>query len=157
MNSERPLGLLVLALIAGLPACAWDPIPRQQDINVNGIYLGRIIGSNNQSALLDVTIVEKDRNVSATVTSQTTRETFTLTGTRSIYDASPVRVNATANIGSGSTCPGGFKETYAVDVSFYISRKDSGTGYVTHALCNALSDNYERSEVNSGSLELVRK
>lgn len=154
---KRLIGLSLLALVALLPACAWDPIPRGPNINVNGTYLGRIVGSNNQSALLDVTVVEKNLNVTATVTSRTTQETFTMLGTRSVYDASPVRVNVMTSLGSGSRCAGGVQERYGVDVSFYKDKKDVGLGNVTHEVCNASTGQFEHSSVNSGALELTRK
>lgn len=151
----RPL-LPLFALVCLLPACNLSPIPNERNIDVNGSYTGRIVGPDNTSALLDVTIQEKNLQVTSTVHSRTTGESFTLSGTRSVYNASPVTVNVTSNLGSGSACSGGFTEQYSVNVTFYASKQDSASGYVTHNVCNATSKQFERSNVNSGGLELVR-
>ncbi len=148
--------LPLLALSALLSACGGWPVPNEPNININGSYTGRLVGYDNTSALLDVTIVEKDLRVTATVKSRETGETFTLSGTRSVYNASPVTVNATANLGSGSPCAGGVTEQYGVSLSFYPTKQSSGTGYVTHQTCNKTNQQFERNNFNSGSLELVR-
>lgn len=152
----------VLAL--GLSACllascnAFSPIPNDADIDVNGDYVGRLVGANNDSAVLDIKIVEKDLAVTGTVKSRATGDSYTLTGSRSVYRASPVTLNATANLGSGSGCPGGFTEHYGVQVTFYNSSRYSGaggTGSVTHTVC--VAGQMQPSQINSGQLELTRK
>lgn len=156
--------LLLPVLTAGLSVCvlascnAFSPIPNEADINVNGSYTGRLVGQNNDSAVLDITIVEKDLAVTGTVKSRATGDSYTLTGTRSVYKASPVTLNATSNLGGGSACPGGFTERYGVQVTFYNVSKYSGaggTGFVNHDICK--SGQWERTELNSGQLELARK
>lgn len=152
--------VLALGLSASLlSACnAFSPIPNDADIDVNGRYTGRLVGLDNDSALLDVTIVEKNLEVTGTVTSRVTGDSYTLTGTRSVYKASPVVVNATSTLGSGSACPGGFTERYGVQVTFYNASRYSGaggSGFVNHDIC--VAGQWERSDVNSGQLELTRQ
>ena len=152
--------VLALGLSATLlSACnAFSPIPNDADIDVNGKYTGRLVGLNNDSALLDVTIVEKDLSVTGTVRSRVTGDSYALTGTRSVYKASPVVVNATSNLGSGSACPGGFTDRYGVMVTFYnVSRHSGagGSGFVNHDVC--VAGQWERSDFNSGQLELTRQ
>lgn len=155
---------LLPVLTAGLSVCvlascnAFSPIPGDADIDVNGNYTGRLIGQDNDSAILDITIVERDLAVTGTVRSRATGDSYTLTGTRSVYRASPVDLNATANLGSGSACPGGFTDRYGVQVTFYAASKYSGaggTGTVNHEVC--ASGQWQRTELNSGRLELTRK
>lgn len=151
--------LPLLALAALLPSCDWmvAPVPTGPNIDINGNYTGRLVGSDNKTALLDVTIVEKEMRVTATVKSLDNGQTFTLTGTRSVYNSSPVSVNVTADLGSGSVCTGGFTEKYSVSATFYTYKKDTGSGYVNHLSCNASTRQYEQSSFNYGSLELARK
>lgn len=150
--------LTVLVALPLLTSCNFFwPVPDDRNIDINGTYAGRLIGSDNRTALLDVTIQEKDQRVSVTVKSQETGATFTLSGTRSVYDASPVTVNVNADLGTGSVCAGGLTDRYKVNVIFYAAKRDSGTGYVTHEVCNATTRNFENTNFNAGTLEITRK
>lgn len=150
--------LPLLAFATLLSACSsWFPPVNGPNIDINGHYNGRLVGYDNKTALLDVTIVEKDLRVTTTVKSLENGQTFTLMGTRSVYDASPVAVNVTADLGSGSNCQGGFTDKYSVLVNFYTYKKDIGNGTVNHTSCNASTGQFEQNSFNTGSLELARK
>ncbi|ANE43011.1 hypothetical protein [Deinococcus puniceus] len=157
--SRRLLPALLLPALA-LASCNYGSIPNEANIDISGDYVGRIVGSDGKSALLDVTVVEKDLRVTGTVKSRDTGETFNVVGTRSVYNASPVTADMTAELGSGSVCEGGFTNRYVIEATFIRGSRYSGagaTGYVNHSVCNAGSKTYERVQFNSGSLELARK
>lgn len=156
---KRTLTLLVgmLAVVGCTPAPA---IPNAPDINVNGSYTARIVGLDSSSALLDVTIVEKNLAVTATVKSRDTGQVVTLTGTRSVYKASPVEMNLTQELGSGSPCERGSTERYAVNATFYAQSQNSGEGAkgsARHEVCDPASGLFRPIAAGTGSLELVRQ
>lgn len=157
--SRRLLPALLLPSLA-LASCGWGAIPNDQNINISGNYVGRIVGQDGKSALLDVTVAEKDLRVTGTVKSRDTGEIFNLVGTRSVYDASPVTADLTADIGSGSVCEGGFTDKYIVRAYFVRGSRVSGagaTGSITHLICTASTKNYDYTPFNSGNLELAPK
>ncbi|GBF05335.1 hypothetical protein DAERI_040095 [Deinococcus aerius] len=157
---RRPtLPALALAVSVALSACG-SLLPDEPNIDISGSYVGRIVGSDGRSALLDVTVQEKDLRVTASVTSRDTGQSFTLTGTRSVYDASPVTVDTVAELGTGSACAGGFTERYQVRATFSRAGRTGSVGaqgYVNHQTCNAATGRYEDVTLNSGSLELTRR
>lgn len=152
--------LPALTLTAALLASCGSYLPDQPNIDIGGSYVGRIIGAEGRTALLDVTVQEKDLRVSAAVTSRDTGQTFTLVGTRSVYNASPVTVDTVAELGSGSVCPGGFTERYQVRATFERAGRSGpvgARGSVTHQTCDAATRLYQYDSVNSGTLELTRR
>ncbi|GAA5514886.1 hypothetical protein Dcar01_03650 [Deinococcus carri] len=152
--------LPVLTLTTALLASCGSYLPDQPDIDVGGSYVGRIIGSEGRTALLDVTVQEKDLRVSATVTSRETGQSFTLVGTRSVYKSSPVTVDTLAELGSGSVCPGGFTERYQVRATFERAGRGGpvgARGAVLHQTCDAATSLYQYDSANSGMLELTRR
>lgn len=150
--------LLVSGLAAALlTSCGLWGIPTQRNIDLNGTYSGRLIGPDNRTALLDVSIEEKDLRTKVSVKSLETGETFVLNGTRSVYDASPVTVNVNAEVGSGSNCRGGYTDLYRAEVTFYASKQDGGRGYVYHDVCDAATGQFVSSALNAGNLEITRK
>ncbi|THF71394.1 hypothetical protein E7T06_03395 [Deinococcus sp. Arct2-2] len=156
---RRLLPALLLPTLA-LASCNYGSIPNEANIDINGEYVGRIVGQDGKSALLDVTVVEKDLRVTGTVKSRDTGETFNAVGTRSVYDASPVTTDMTADLGSGSACEGGFTDKYVIRATFVRKSRYTGagaTGNVTHSVCNASTKLYGYASFNSGSLELSRK
>ncbi|UQN06963.1 hypothetical protein [Deinococcus sp. QL22] len=158
-TSRRLLPALWLPALA-LASCNYGSISNEANIDISGEYVGRIVGSDGKSALLDVTVAEKDLRVTGTVKSRDTGETFNVVGTRSVYDASPVTADMTADLGSGSVCEGGFTDKYVIRATFIRGNRYTGagaTGYVTHSVCKASTKSYDYSAFNSGSLELSRK
>jgi hypothetical protein len=156
---RRLLPALLLPTLA-LASCNYGSIPNEANIDISGDYVGRIVGSDGKSALLDVTVVEQDLRVTGTVKSRDTGETFNLVGTRSVYDASPVTADMTSDLGSGSVCEGGFVNKYIVRAYFVRGSRSSGagaTGSITHLVCNATTKYYDYVPFNSGNLELARK
>lgn len=149
------IGMLVLAGCTPTPS-----IPNGPDFNVNGSYTGRIVGLDGSSALLDVTITEQNLAVTATVKSRDTGQVVTLSGTRSVYKASPVEVNLTQELGTGSPCERGSTERYAVSATFYAQGQNSGEGArgsARHEVCDPASGLFRSVAAGTGSLELVRQ
>lgn len=91
----------------GLPIQA---IPNGPDIDLNGHYVGRIVGYNNQTVLVDIQIEVNGYEVTATLSNRGDRKTYRATGTRSVFPGSPVPVNLLSTSGQGSVCEGGFTE-----------------------------------------------
>lgn len=149
---------LGLSLVACSPA---PPLPEDPDVDVNGVFSGRLVGADNRSVLLDVTIVEKDRAVTATAVNAETGETLlALKGSRSPYRNSPVGVNAVAErTEPGAPCERGVAERFSVDLNFYSrtgSRAEGATGSVSHEFCDAETRLFRPVNDGSGRLELVR-
>ncbi|MFC6591467.1 hypothetical protein ACFP81_05195 [Deinococcus lacus] len=156
------MSYIKLAALGGLSlvlaSCSFSPVPTEPNIDINGAFLGRLVNQQNETALLDISLVEKDLRVTATVKSRENGRTYTLSGTRSVYNASPVTVNLTAEEGSGSVCPGGLTDKFSVSVVFYASKRgDSGNGYVNHLQCDTTSGSYLSVQEDAGNLEVVRK
>ncbi|EYB68183.1 hypothetical protein DEIPH_ctg025orf0013 [Deinococcus phoenicis] len=149
-----------LFLIAPLLAACGSSLLEQPNIDLSGSYVGRIVGQDGRSALIDVAVQEKDLRVSAAMTSRETGQSFTLVGTRSVYKASPVTVNTLAELGSGSACPGGFTERYQVQAVFERAGRNGAVGargYVAYQTCDATTGGYSPSALNSGTLELTHR
>ena len=91
----------------GLPIQA---IPNGPDIDLNGHYVGRIVGYNNQTVLVDIQIEVNGYEVATTLSNRGDRKTYRATGTRSVFPGSPVTVNLLSTSGQGSVCEGGFTE-----------------------------------------------
>lgn len=150
---------LGLSLVACSPA---PPLPEEPDVDVNGVFAGRLVGSDHRSVLLDVTIVEKDRAVTATAVNAETGETLlALKGSRSPYRNSPVEINAvTERAEPGATCERGVAERFSVNLRFYSgsqARAEGAAGFVSHELCDAETRLFRPVNDGSGRLELVRK
>lgn len=157
---RRVLPAATLCLVLG--SCAFGPpLPEEPDIEIDGTYLGRIVGADQRSALLDVVLREEDLNVTATVTSRANGQTVTLTGTRSVYRASPVTVNVTQEITApDSPCVRRVTERYAVGVTFYAansSRDEGALGYAHHEVCDRKTATLVVVNDGTGSLELIRQ
>lgn len=154
--------LPVSAFCLLLGACGYSPpLPEEPDIDINGTYLGRIVGPDQRSALLDVTLNEQNLTVTATVTSQATGQRVTLTGTRSVYRASPVTVNATSEVTApDSPCERRVTERYAVAVTFYAangSRDEGARGSARHEVCDPATRLLRPVSDGTGELELIRR
>lgn len=137
-----------------------QPIPNQPDLDLNGEYIGRLRGYNNQTGLLDLTVKVSGYNMTATVFSRALKQTFEVSGTRSIFRASPVTVNLVGQSGRGSPCEGGFTETYQVTVTFVRASEASGEGgrgSFQRWVCDSLARQFRPDPAASGELEVARK
>ncbi|WP_293911064.1 hypothetical protein [Deinococcus sp.] len=162
LRSRRGVLFLLPVLTLGLSGCwgSYSSLPSQKEIDVNGNYDGRILGNSNASALLDITLVEKNRDITAVVKSGGNGQTYTLTGTRSVYNTSPVSVNLNGSFGSGSACPGGFAESYSVSARIEYGYDKAanqvlGSGSVERKTC--VGGTLTRDTDNSGQIELTKK
>jgi hypothetical protein len=158
---RRVRSLVFLALLAlGLSGCYYSPLPSEQPINVNGVYIGRLVGNSNDSAALDITLVEQDLAVTAVVKSRANAQTYILSGTRSVYTSSPVTVNITGTAGSGGACANGITDRYSVSATIRNGSGSArgqiqGSGTVEHQTC--VGGALVRSDIDSGQLELTKK
>ncbi len=153
---------LPLALLGLLASCGAlrDGLPNGADIDVNGSYTGRIVGSDGRSILLDTTLVEQNERFTATVRSPDNGQVLTLQGTRSVHKASPVSVDVVQETGGGSACARGLTDRYQVDVTFYARSEyssEGARGVAQHEVCDTASGTSVQITDGSGSLELVRK
>lgn len=159
-GSRRKVLFLIPLLTLGLSGCWYSALPSQQNIDVNGTYLGRLASIDGSSALLDITLVETNLALSATVKNRANTQTYALTGTRSVYTNSPVNLSLTGSFGAGSACPGGYTDTYGVNATLQYgygaaSGKVQGNGFVTHKTC--VGGVLTQSTTDSGSLELSKQ
>lgn len=158
MRSLPALAALCLLLAACSPE---PPLPEEPDININGSYTGRIVSADQRSALLDVTLLERNLAVTANVTSRANGQTLVLTGTRSVYKASPVTANAVLEITApDSPCRENVRERYAVGMTFYAktqSRDEGAKGFASHEVCDPETATFKAIPDGTGQLELVRK
>ncbi|MFC6617485.1 hypothetical protein [Deinococcus radiophilus] len=124
-----------------------------KDINVNGQYVGRVIGPDRSTALLDVSVVGKDLAVTATVKSRANGGTYVVKGSRSVYRSTPVQLNLVSEFGEGSC--GGFAHKYTAQVTFVEYERGSAPGTVNRSTCQ--SGEWQPDQQNRGQLELTRK
>lgn len=153
--------LLAPALAAALVACTQSaPAPSTDptaDFNISGTYVGRIVGDNGRSVLLDAEVREQDLNVTVRAKRRDTGEAYLLTGTRSVFASSPVQVDAVAELGSGSPCEGGFTDRLILRALFQKvppGNVPAARGSLIHLKCNASERFYFPDYAQSGFLEL---
>ncbi|RJF71929.1 hypothetical protein D3875_10505 [Deinococcus cavernae] len=135
-------------------------IPNGPDIDLGGSYVGRLVGYNNQSALLDIQLEVNGHEVTAALLNRTDRKIYRATGTRSVFPGSPVVVNLLGTSGQGSPCEGGAAEWYIVTATFVSASATTGAGgrgTVQRMICDPLARQFRPDNLNSGSLEIVRK
>ena len=130
------------------------------DFDISGNYVARLVGRSGKSVLLDVTLQERELKVTASVKVRETDETYQLTGTRSVFAASPVQVNLYMERGSGSTCQGGFSERLQMRAHF--DQPPSGTGVMGRGdllreVCDAATQRFVPDYDSGGYVELSRR
>ena len=146
--------LLAGASLTLLSGCnTYRPFGQGADIDINGEYVGRVIGNMQDSAVLDVTVLERDLAVTATIKSRANGQTYRLTGTRSVYRSTPVQVNLAGSFGVVQC--NGYAERYTAAVTFVEFERGSAEGYMNHFTC--VAGQWQGEYDNSGRLELTRK